>query len=627
MSQLKPNENPVPSVTSMKPPLFATSESRQHDTSNNSAQGDAVQNGLAMHHTISGDDSASESSPQYGLQALQAAALAEGLSETDWMVFDKEAADSDRDTIENMSIGDFQMPAETLEPAKSLAQQDYEMQLRLLEAQNRRRLEMARQEQDRLNIQRSQMPMRMKGPHDLIPSAEMGSMQRNPIEHNGNKMGTLPPRAPSFGPGPGYHPVNMSSMAMKPSGMPLLQYEQPVGRYNPESAYNGNAHSLLKTTPGKSSSQSDPMIPILQKQMKALEYENQVLRRQLKATRGINFEIFHCILGREGEGIYLDNPYWVKSGGNLQLKADSPVLYPDAYILYKSLAFVVYKYYSADIPAETREALQQKSEMPDPEPNSEVIKLISEEMIGAIKAFVEKDQVTLKKFPCLSVEKELQAPYLWWYYYRDRRNFLDDVPQPQAELIRTLTSWIDDNYGDLYSRANGQFRRGMVSAASARFLIQPGDVLIRTDEEGAEAYLATSWFNDEKRSSHIRDSLGYPKFLASGPSPKKSEGVWEVDAWSYGYNGDFYQLMRRFNIQLDADTPNAEIPIVDLDVFPLRFASQELLEALKRRGKTFWNCRNGKYVSYNNRAMGRDYTVSFQNMIYQRGTKITNRFT
>lgn len=91
-----------------------------------------------------------------------------------------------------------------------------------------------------------------------------------------------------------------------------------------------------------------------------------------------------------------------------------------------------------------------------------------------------------------SVGEEMQAPYHWWYHYRGQRNIFDKLSQPQAELIRNLTNWINHNYSKIYSQIDDQFERGMVSKFSLGFLIQPGEVLVHRDEDCINAYLALS---------------------------------------------------------------------------------------------------------------------------------------
>ena len=44
---------------------------------------------------------------------------------------------------------------------------------------------------------------------------------------------------------------------------------------------------------------------------------------------------------------------------------------------------------------------------------------------------------------------------------------------------------------------------------------------------------------------------------------------------------------------------NEKIAITSLDIYPLRFASKEIIQALRHRGQMFWLCRKQCLVSYN----------------------------
>ncbi|TFB01901.1 hypothetical protein CCMA1212_006345 [Trichoderma ghanense] len=503
---------------------------------------------------------ASESSLNDGFQALQTSQSPESLSDADWTVFDEEPPKPDNTERDQDAIGDTpdeavrqlkepQKPALTTTPHVSVLS-DYELQLILLEAQNKRRLEMARQEQAKLVVPPWHEHTPMKRPPEPSPSAMMNTMQRNPTMAIRNTMNTMP------------------------------------------SSFNPPDQTKMSQT-----------IIMLQAQIKALQDENQLLRRQLSDAKPPNFAIFHCITGEEGEKVYLDQPRWVRCGDKFVLEACSPVQYPEAYGLYKSLHFVVYKTYSANMRGGTKKPLQQDvgSKKPGPEPDGEIIKLVSEDMMRAMEKLAGRDEALQKKFSCLVSDKEIRAPHLWWYHYRNQRNMLDGLTPSQAEAMQSLTRWLNDAYNEAHRRADGQFKRGMVSASSMSYLIHPGDVLVCGVVGGFEARLATSWLQ-EVAAKPINQG---PDEVPPLTDDKMSKRRWEVDAWSYRYDGDFYRMTTMPAIQLDADpTRDAEISIADLDAFPLRFASQEVRDTLERRGKTFWDCRHGKYVSYSTKNKG-----------------------
>lgn len=152
MSQPEEQEDLVPKVADIRPILFDASEQRQSSMDESSTQDGMSKNDAAKHHVIS-DESA---------QALQDVTSLESLSDANCLVVDKEAAGSDKDTIENMSLGDFQVREETPEPAASTPLEGYQLQLMRLEAQGKKPLEMTRQEQPEINLLQQKYESRWK---------------------------------------------------------------------------------------------------------------------------------------------------------------------------------------------------------------------------------------------------------------------------------------------------------------------------------------------------------------------------------------------------------------------------------------------------------------------------------
>ncbi|KAL6886931.1 P-loop containing nucleoside triphosphate hydrolase protein [Trichoderma evansii] len=273
----------------------------------------------------------------------------------------------------------------------------------------------------------------------------------------------------------------------------------------------------LKSAPGQ---QFDSAPLLLQEKVRELQIENESLRERLQQQRENkrrkNFEVFHCISRKGKEETYLEKPYWAVNGDVLQLKAHSLILYPDAYVQYMSPAFIIYRYYSGDTvrATDTTTALRQ-NKIPDPTPTSEIIRLVSKNMKAALKAFTKHNESSGNIFPRSSENEEIQAPYHWWYYYRNQSHIFNNLSEHQTQLIRNLTSWIEVNYSGIYNRIDDQFERGMVSQASMSFLIRPGDTLVHKDEDFVEAYLAPGQ----------RYMIDYPTYQALHP---ESGAGWDL---------------------------------------------------------------------------------------------------
>lgn len=356
------------------------------------------------------------------------------------------------------------------------------------------------------------------------------------------------------------------------------------------------AHSIANEIPANTPSELYGLVLLLQEKVKALQgkSEERQQQNQRENESSVEFAVFHCMLDDEDEETnetYLEKPYWVATSDGYKIKANSPVLYPDAYVQYKSLAFIVYQYYSRDREESSRAFQgQPQNEILDPTPSKELIRLVSKDMKEAVKTFASINKDFENKSLPILIDGEMQAPYHWWWYYRQQSNLFANLSQPQVELIRSLTNWIDDKYIEIYSRTHNQFERGMVSEASMGFLIQPGDILVQRRGDIVDACLATSW----------------PKRKISAATFQQQ---WNIDTWSYRYNGKFYRVSETLNVKFEAESETTEIPIAELSAFPLRFAPITLRQSLKHRGKTFWGCRYRKYVSYA-RESKEDYTVS-----------------
>lgn len=93
--------------------------------------------------------------------------------------------------------------------------------------------------------------------------------------------------------------------------------------------------------------------------------------------------------------------------------------------------------------------------------------------------------------------------------------------------------------------------------------------------------------------------------------------VCTVSAWHWAFDGSFQRQQTTLHIKIpvqgdeSSTAGNAqdassferggkehEINLSELDVFPIEYASAEIVEKCRRRDKTFWKCRHRRYVSY-----------------------------
>jgi hypothetical protein len=77
----------------------------------------------------------------------------------------------------------------------------------------------------------------------------------------------------------------------------------------------------------------------------------------------------------------------------------------------------------------------------------------------------------------------------------------------------------------------------------------------------------------------------------------------EIETWQWDFDGAFKRFAHRIVLRLPESTAidptrAKEWNMQDLDVYPLRFAPQSLVQRLRCRGMMFWRCRKRCLVSY-----------------------------
>jgi len=71
----------------------------------------------------------------------------------------------------------------------------------------------------------------------------------------------------------------------------------------------------------------------------------------------------------------------------------------------------------------------------------------------------------------------------------------------------------------------------------------------------------------------------------------------EVGTYHWEFDGDFQKKTTLLKVETRSNK-DEEIVIRDLDIYPIQFADEDLVDRLRRRGQQVWNCRRGTFVSY-----------------------------
>ncbi|KAL6832788.1 hypothetical protein V8C40DRAFT_235978 [Trichoderma camerunense] len=363
----------------------------------------------------------------------------------------------------------------------------------------------------------------------------------------------------------------------------------------------------------------DILIQLMQKHIMLLQEEVKGLTNQkpkdLPVTEKI--QLFHCIKDQVEEYvIYLLPPHWEPHKGRAKLVGNSPVMNVERYLeRHDDIVLAIYTYYDAAFQQQSiNEALDEGGELPPPEPMRQEVRLVSDEIVQAAKAFYCLQGNLFRDFPEVDMDKPLQAPFFWWYHFRKLKD-QETLSGRQLELFSMLTDWIEQNFAHTYDNVDEMFSRGVVSNATIEYLIRPGDVLIEKSGGNVIGHVATSLPREPGVGHHKQYLNEIKRGNKTRPGDDEEFSIWEVETRSHAYTGRFWRFSSTLEIQLPVppEDYNTEIEITSLNVIPLLYAGDKVRQTLERRGETFWKCRHKRLISYQgNTNSGQRFMIDFE---------------
>ncbi|KAJ5975686.1 hypothetical protein N7481_009393 [Penicillium waksmanii] len=372
-----------------------------------------------------------------------------------------------------------------------------------------------------------------------------------------------------------------------------------------------------------SASESDETAPLrkLLQQMEKFRSENRRLREQISqlsagtaATKKLppGCQIFHRLGPNE---ISLYTPTWMIGDKDREsvLRLDVLLASLDKHLeKHPEIVFAVFKDYKKTAQHGFDEATNETETdtVPSIVSHRESIKLTSDDMVSAFKAFMALQPDFSSIFPGFDVDAEIHAPFLFWYHYRSSYEGLSAKLKIQdRDLMNLLTQWIEERYCDEYNMANACLAKGRVTPKIMKYLVRPGDVLVSQDDDGTtKGYISTSWLELNAASKSLRIT-SIEGATDRGDNPNEDgcstpaqkliiKDTYDFYGWYWEYDGSFYSRDKTITINIEADSSDQEIMITTLKSFPLKYADKIITDRLRRRGEMFWDCRSQKLVEY-----------------------------
>uniref|UniRef100_A0A0D2XES5 ATPase AAA-type core domain-containing protein n=1 Tax=Fusarium oxysporum (strain Fo5176) TaxID=660025 RepID=A0A0D2XES5_FUSOF len=280
-----------------------------------------------------------------------------------------------------------------------------------------------------------------------------------------------------------------------------------------------------------------------------LEEENATLREDADNASTVPMELpakvqlFYCLerieldddsVDERSRTVYLSPPEWVVFGDDVDLRGRFPITDPGDYAEEQGASLIVYKYYSVDYQYDAVNAAKRaKQPLPEPEPASQDVVLVTEEMVEAVEALFDLFPSFSDDFPYVYEMGSLKDPHLWWYHCRTSFK-TEALSERHAQLVGLLVEWIESNFAPLYDQIDDQFKRGKVSSDSIEFLIRPGDTLVADKNGRYSGRVATTRPAPHKQKKKTDDS--------DKDQEKQGTHTWIVETRSYGYAGKFFAV-------------------------------------------------------------------------------------
>ncbi|KAK3370368.1 hypothetical protein B0H63DRAFT_315213 [Podospora didyma] len=243
-----------------------------------------------------------------------------------------------------------------------------------------------------------------------------------------------------------------------------------------------------------------------------------------------------------------------------------------------SMAFIVYRDYFCE--EGTRSSFVGSSSRPGTKFFRQMISIVSETLQSILQRnsmfAPDHNAYKLDQYESGEYQSSATLSTVPWeysprflYHHRTALN-AEAAVAIDGSPIKTLLSYINSHPDDMYRRCDDLFTRGMVTQDTLPWLFYPNEILI-------------SW----------QGSVEVAYVLRRVPM----EGsTLRLLCWSWGYDG--YSL-RRKDTTLTVDMRSyGETKITKLPVYPLRFATPEVVKRVLDNRKKSWTLRRQSLVSY-----------------------------
>lgn len=216
-------------------------------------------------------------------------------------------------------------------------------------------------------------------------------------------------------------------------------------------------------------------------------------------------------------------------------------------------------------------------------PTSETMQILSKSLKDALVAVtgMSHDEI-------LNLEDATNINMLHnsiYYYSHMKEHTFGALDSKEILHLSHLLDYMQLTNKHEWEEADAQISQGLITQKHMAKLYGPNQILVTTENGHHQAYMLTKPPNPEGAQP------------TGGGSRYK--GPITLDLWSWQFNGSFSKKGERWSLAWPSSAPADEpIPISQLEIYPLQFASSEVVDRLNARGRIFWKCRHARFVAY-----------------------------
>jgi uncharacterized protein DUF7025 len=228
----------------------------------------------------------------------------------------------------------------------------------------------------------------------------------------------------------------------------------------------------------------------------------------------------------------------------------------------------------------------QEDENVEIKPKASHLHIICDILHRGMLSLLKQDQVLKSSLNYSKDDQEVPLPFLAYYHFRTTlQTALDRIDNEDEQIqLQLLSSYVYSAYSDEFSQADSMLSRGVVTQPFLKYLFVPGEVIIKTKSGQVMGYLQQGFLNFSPLFTGSSHQMEEPKLTT-------------LTGQTWDFNGEFTKRYEKLDVDW-ANSLKGEQYINKLNVYPLRYASDEVKQSLAARGKTFWACRKHNYVEY-----------------------------